>query len=133
MCHHTNNPNKPWIEICVDINAVDAHLAHGDYLGSCNIPIKMSGVEENQELNGNFMLYPNPTERNVTLSFIVDGDQSNIIEIVDMTGRKLSSFEGKCAQGKNTMNLSLENIAPGMYQVVLILGGNKEVRKLMVR
>lgn len=133
MCHRTKNPNRPWIEICVDTSAIDAHLAHGDYIGSCNIPLKMVGIEEDEELNMNFMLYPNPTERNVTLSFNVEGDRSYIIEIVDMTGRKIFSFEGKSSLGKNTRELSLENIVPGMYQVALILDGNKEMRKLLVR
>ncbi len=93
----------------------------------------MVGIEEDEELNMNFSFYPNPTERNVTLSFNVEEDRSYIIEIVDMTGRKLFSFEGKSAQGKNTRELSLENIVPGMYQVALILDGNKEMRKLLVR
>jgi hypothetical protein len=33
ICHKSN---KKWKTISVSENAVDAHLAHGDYLGSCN-------------------------------------------------------------------------------------------------
>ena len=33
ICHKSN---KKWKTINVSVNAMDAHLAHGDYLGSCN-------------------------------------------------------------------------------------------------
>lgn len=39
ICHHNaDDPDEPeWVTIEVSDSAVDAHLAHGDLLGACEI------------------------------------------------------------------------------------------------
>ena len=36
VCHLTNSKKKPEVMISISENALDAHLSHGDTLGSCN-------------------------------------------------------------------------------------------------
>jgi hypothetical protein len=36
ICHHTHSAKNPRVTIRVSPNAVPAHLAHGDTLGSCS-------------------------------------------------------------------------------------------------
>jgi hypothetical protein len=131
MCHHTNNPNNPWVEICVDTSAVAAHLAQGDYIGPCE-GLKMSGIEVQEEgFTLDFRIFPNPTSGSVTLEFNGIDQQSYFIDLLDGTGRKLATYKGKAIQGLNSRQLSLAGLEPGIYLFKLNLDGEQEVKKLL--
>jgi hypothetical protein len=90
--------------ICVSINALKAHLNHGDKLGKCSV------TEQNEKKNWNtnsdaqsrfpFIIYPNPVKHSFTIKY--DGDNSiciNRIDILDSNGKivkttKTSEIEG---------------------------------------
>ena len=35
ICHHTGSGSNPFVTITVSVNALPAHLAHGDTIGAC--------------------------------------------------------------------------------------------------
>jgi len=131
MCHHTNSPNNPWVEICVDSSAVAAHLAQGDYLGPCN-PDKMALAQDETYNNLNLKLFPNPTKGFVTIAFDSETEHSYIINLVDIIGRNITSYSGNAIEGENETGLNLGHIESGLYQVIFTLDGNREVKKLII-
>lgn len=64
-----------------------------------------------------FNAYPNPTAGNVTVSFNSDYKAKGIIKLVDLTGRELISKEFSIEEGLNSRELTLENIAKGLYLI----------------
>lgn len=131
MCHHTNSNGNPWVEICVDINAIESHLAHGDYLGVCDFT-KSTEAEIKTDVDLHFNLFPNPASRRVTLEFGSRSELPYIIEIANMTGRKLIGYQGEAIPGENTREIELAGIQRGIYLVELVLDGKQEVKKIVV-
>ena len=85
-----------------------------------------------QTYNKDLVIFPNPTKGSVTLAFESRTILSYTIDLVDITGRKLATYRGNASEGENTRVLDLESIEAGMYQVVLILDGKREVKKLII-
>lgn len=89
--------------ICVDSNAVQAHLNHGDKLGSCNnTPI--SSISEN------VVVFPNPVETvlNVKVDKIYDGAELNVYDIL---ARKVKSEP----LTTTIQQMSMNNLSKGVY------------------
>ena len=117
--------------MCVDTSAIDAHLAHGDSIGSCD-NLKTSGIEvHEEEFTLDLRIFPNPTSGLVTLEFNGIDEQTYFIDLVDRTGRKLATYKGKAIHGLNSRQLSLAGLEPGIYLVKLNLDDKQEVKKLL--
>jgi hypothetical protein len=131
MCHHTNSNGNPWVEICVDTNAISSHLEHGDYIGVCDFN-KSTDPEVKEDVSLYFNLYPNPATNRVTVEFESNAENSYTIELDDLTGRTLIAYQGKAVMGENTSEIALAGIYRGIYLLKLILDGKQEVKKLVV-
>jgi len=107
VCHNGNT-------ICVDQNAVSAHLAHGDYLGPCVATIANTGTMEiEQNPTTGFNIYPNPTKGSFTL--IMDlPDDPKTIRVVNMSGQIVKEI--KTQQSRVSLNIAQQ----GVYLVQII-------------
>ena len=131
ICHVSNDPDNPWTEICVAQNSLQTHLDHGDMLGPCDFNKNSDPIVELSE-SSHFNLFPNPATKQVTVEFESETENSYIIEIDDMMGRKLDSYHGKSIPGDNMSEIDLAGIQRGIYLVKLVHDGKQEVRKLAV-
>jgi hypothetical protein len=131
MCHHTNSNGNPWVEICVDTNAINSHLAHGDYIGFCDFT-KSTDPEVAEEMSLHLKLFPNPATNRVTVEFESNAENSYTIELDDMTGRTLIAYQGKALIGENVREIALAGINRGIYLVKVVLDGKQELKKLAV-
>jgi len=123
------NPNNPKVQvchngrtICISQNAVQAHLNHGDTLGSC--------AESNRVFVSNVRVMPNPVrdQLNVRLT-------SNIPGLVDF---KIYNFHGNVVfeaqeslnSGQQIVSYDVSDLNRGFYFLKIIVDG--EVQKIRI-
>jgi hypothetical protein len=103
ICHHG-------MTLCVSMNAVQAHLNHGDFLGNCTdtIPPPKSPVGENNFTPDKFILsqnFPNPFNPETNINFSIPVNAFVSLKVYDITGKEVAS-------------LISENMNAGTYSVV---------------
>jgi hypothetical protein len=88
MCHQTNSATNPWVEICVDANAVPAHIDHGDYVGTCTGSILTPGeLTGEEDFKNRFTVFPNPANSNFNLRINREVAGTSTIKVYDASGR----------------------------------------------
>jgi hypothetical protein len=115
ICH--NN-----ISICVSVNALKAHLAHGDKIGPCNpLNEKLNGgqnPDKNKKDKLPFTVFPNPATDRITLriepSYI---HQVGNIELVDTYGKTVRSYN---AHQRGEIIIPREGLIQGQYFLKII-------------
>jgi len=72
-------------------------------------------------------LFPNPASSSLDMTFDSPVSGSMMIEIYDVDGRQIKSFNQDCFQGTNKYNLSKEitGIKPGSYILTVNLGSSR--------
>lgn len=153
LCHVGKDSSHT---ICVNQNAVAAHLAHGDYLGKCDTNVFYlgnSGVslkkaidsnkeqEQQPQIFGNVLVsnitlenFPNPAQNMVTVKFNVPKNETIIIEILDLTGRHVTTlFEQIIEQDKTYfLDIQIQNFLNGIYLLRLSDSQRSYVNKMVV-
>ncbi|HYV90316.1 MAG TPA: T9SS type A sorting domain-containing protein [Chitinophagales bacterium] len=130
VCHHTSSNTNPWVQICIADNAVAAHLAIGDYVGTCSA---RTAAYQDGVSDLDISLFPNPAQQNVIILFTNDKAGNYEINLLDITGRLVKRYNGTSSIGENERELDLENIAKGIYQVLFKLDNRYVVKKLVVQ
>ncbi|HWR33176.1 MAG TPA: T9SS type A sorting domain-containing protein [Chitinophagaceae bacterium] len=129
ICHNGNT-------ICVDANAVPAHIDHGDYVGPCNGASKgeiitevipKPGMEVNSKPGLN--VYPNPGHGNFTITLnIADVNAvERTIQIINSSGQVVKQIN---TANQNKLNINIDKA--GIYLVKLITGSQVITKKLVV-
>ncbi len=139
ICHTTGNGCH---EICVNANAVDAHLAHGDFLGNCTAncetPVYTRGTvitEEPVKPKPQADLFevkviPNPTEDQFILIVESDNNEKIVVVVYDAMGRIVKQLEKNDGAGQIRFGADLKG---GAYLAVVRQGNNSKTLKLLKR
>jgi hypothetical protein len=85
---------------------------------SNTINFTMTGLET-VPWAGGIAVFPNPAEAAVTVSFFSSQPNSVSIQLVDMLGQVVKKEDAAVKQGMNQPVVSLYNLSPGSYLVVL--------------
>jgi hypothetical protein len=77
-------------------------------------------------------IYPNPSEAGFTVSFQLENEQQVIIEMHDLTGRKLNVFTNEIfARGPQRVSLNADHLPPGLYFLRLHTGERTVTQKII--
>ena len=108
--------------LCISINALQAHLNHGDSLGSCSSENTTNSASETED-DGYYVLFPNPVQNNLTIQQKIS--ENSKVDIFNTYG---SLFYRGTFKKKKSSNLQIDmsSMPNGIY-LIRITGGN-EVR-----
>jgi hypothetical protein len=91
------------------------------------------GIDENHAGVAGLSLAPNPATEHVTIAYVLAGESDVIIELVDVTGRVISSNATSNAQsGEHREDMDVSALAPGLY-FVRIVSDNGSAQVQLIR
>lgn len=90
------------------------------------------GLAEEQNIK-NLQLYPNPTDEELNVKFVLNSAEKILIKIYDLTGKELSSNNINGAVGTNIVMLDTKKLSSGSYFVDIETNGFKEIRKFIIK
>ncbi|CAN5779971.1 hypothetical protein BH10BAC3_BH10BAC3_01050 [soil metagenome] len=139
ICHRTGSSKNPCVKICVDQDAVNEHLAHGDFLGKCtsnciapsitvatiqNPPPIVNAEEGKLSLK----VIPNPTSNYFTMVVDSRSIEEYKLTVLDATGRIIEQK----IYGIGNRNLEIgHNYLPGIYIAEIVQGNERKIIRLI--
>jgi len=127
MCHITGNPDHV-VEICIDDNAVPAHLAAGCSLGECPGSRTIYSVVEKEVVEFNVQVVPNPSQAHFKLILKLNDNTPVSLRIMDVLGRVIETKANIAETGNLIFG---NNLRPGAYLAEITQGTNRRVIKLI--
>jgi len=90
-----------------------------------------SGVEEQLAEKGknNLIVYPNPVKDEFTLRFSLEHQSSVVIEIFDLSGRKVYEISSSFSRGPHQINYNVNDYISGIYYIKMSAEAKIETRK----
>ncbi len=138
ICHQSGN--GACTNMCVTESAVAAHLAHGDFVGSCTpncvAPTQTRGaivetrpVETTPLVPGIFRVrvIPNPTDNYFTLNVESGNNEKIVVIVYDVLGRIVKHIENS----EHQLIRFGEDLKAGAYMAIVKQGNNTRTVKLV--
>ena len=120
VCHNGNT-------LCVSINAVQAHLNHGDYLGQCTTSLRSIVIEEPVTNEFRVNVSPNPSAGAFRIQVISKSIEPISVKVMDLSGKVLT-VNSTVVKGSIVLGNELR---PGIYIAEVIQGTSRQVIKLV--
>jgi hypothetical protein len=81
----------------------------------------------------NAMASPNPTKGFVQLSFAAKASGSASLNVYNMGGKKMTTEKFAVSAGTNNKQINLSNFGKGLYNVEILVDGEKKVVKVLLQ
>ena len=92
-----------------------------------------AGIFENNINSNELNIFPNPSNGNFTLAYTLTNSEKVSISVYDFTGKKIDVKSVNGNSGLNTLLVSGNDYAKGIYLVEIIAGDKKETKKLIIQ
>jgi len=130
VCHDGN-------EICIAANAVAAHLAHGDVLGTCDnsgVGLKSYATETIERPEQLFLsASPNPTLGIVTVELLSPAAGRGTFQVFDLMGRERQTRSQDLVEGWNEVLFQLGDLPTGTYLIRAVDALNRQTTVWVVK
>ena len=135
VCHNGHT-------ICINENAVPAHLAHGCMLGDCSETTScyansrtVPGYTEDISNNAELLLYPNPTDSWITIDFVANSNSTIEVGLYNAMGQLISEIYsgGTTASEMLTFDVNTANLKGGIYIIKIIDENGKIISERFTR
>lgn len=131
ICHKTGSTKNPCVKICVDDDAVQTHLNHGDKLGTCPTNCIWKEDETSEIDHGILHVYPNPNNGLFTIDFA--GEYAPIqIFVTNLLGQVVYTESLDQFDGAVQREIDLNKLASGSYYVNIQQGDHRYTRQIAV-
>lgn len=90
------------------------------------------GIKENNSLNLNTSIYPNPAKNKLTVGVNLVTSSKVNVELLNGLGQVISSTQAQCQPGNNTINLEINGLTSGIYFVKVKADNASSTKKLIV-
>lgn len=119
VCHLPPGNPENVQEICISESAVAAHLAHGCYVGTCDLggQIRPSGSYQNAAIADFVTVYPNPFTDQFTIEMVFEDDTQTEIAIYDMKGTLIDRPFSGLSESSFILDYNTEKLSAGLYFV----------------
>ncbi|MCO5259640.1 MAG: M43 family zinc metalloprotease [Crocinitomicaceae bacterium] len=98
--------------------AFEGNEGNNIYIDDINLTATNAGVESLETLN-NVVLYPNPNDGQVNLSFGLEAAQKLTVKVLDISGKELKSSTIQGVAGNNIVSLDNTEFTAGLYFIKL--------------
>jgi photosystem II stability/assembly factor-like uncharacterized protein len=90
-----------------------------------------SYLSDEQKLQNNLTVYPNPAKQNISVVFSSLMQQSFEIIIYDMQGRIALHTKGEAIKGNNKVEINISGLSAGTYQLKLKQNSTEIIKKII--
>ena len=134
ICHRPpGNPNNRQT-LCVSVNAVSAHLGHGDFIGPCVYcptgNLISSGSTNNKILQAiDAIIYPNPAYNYFDVTIDDNSEEVVTITVINILGHRLKEVK---TTAKQSVHIEVGDLPNGIYSVRIMQKGKRDFTKEVV-
>jgi hypothetical protein len=136
ICSNNGNSRKVFVchngnTLCVSQNAVNSHLAHGDFLGPCT----SCGERDNRIIMESELvmeLVPNPASNQVLVDVHGLGQSGGTLVMFDLLGKELMVKTLDAGVQHAQFTLSLQGLAMGNYLIKVKTDNEVQTKTLII-
>lgn len=108
-----------------------SNRGNNTYIDDISINGTLVSVEDAEEVQTGFAIYPNPTSGVANVSFYLSRNNEVQVEVKDITG-KLVQVVAKENMAPGVHEMTLPQLSRGVYMIDLSIGNKHHIRKLIV-
>jgi type IX secretion system substrate protein/WD40 repeat protein len=140
--HYINYPDSGGVACDVQQHAIHlpcynfrGNVNHSNYSlsaadGTICDSLGLNSTYELSEMEAVFKILPNPNDGVFSIDYLLSHNQSGMLEILDLSGRRV--FTQKLPPWSSTQLINLDNIAKGFYQCVISSGSTRVSKKMII-